>query len=89
MLIPHGKSFGEYLAGKPAPFNLPKNYSSSFHRNSTFGGDSTFEGDIMAEKSSTWVIVLTIIGIVVADYCADALQNPSRAYLLDVCDEGM
>lgn len=44
--------------------------------------------DAITKSSSTWVIVFTIIGIVVADYCADALQNPSRAYLLDVCSEG-
>lgn len=30
-------------------------------------------------------IVITVIGVVIADYTSDALQNPSRAYLLDVC----
>lgn len=35
-----------------------------------------------------WVIFVTIVGIVIADHCADACQNPSRAYLLDVCNEG-
>lgn len=33
-------------------------------------------------------IVITIIGVVIADYTSDALQNPSRAYLLDVCRTG-
>lgn len=30
-------------------------------------------------------VVITVIGVVIADYTSDALQNPSRAYLLDVC----
>ncbi|XP_077071748.1 solute carrier family 45 member 4 isoform X1 [Siphateles boraxobius] len=31
-------------------------------------------------------IVLTIVGVVVLDFCADALDGPIRAYLLDVAD---
>lgn len=31
-------------------------------------------------------IVLTIIGVVVLDFCADASEGPIRAYLLDVAD---
>lgn len=38
--------------------------------------------------TSVWIIILTVFGIVIADHFADALQNPSRAYLLDVCQEG-
>lgn len=36
-----------------------------------------------------WIIMLAILGIVIADHFADNLQNPSRAYLLDVCSEGI
>lgn len=35
-----------------------------------------------------WIIMLAVLGIVIADHFADNLQNPSRAYLLDVCNEG-
>ncbi|KTF74326.1 hypothetical protein cypCar_00018098 [Cyprinus carpio] len=31
-------------------------------------------------------IVLTVVGVVVLDFCADALDGPIRAYLLDVAD---
>lgn len=31
-------------------------------------------------------IVLTIIGVIVLDFCADASEGPIRAYLLDVAD---
>lgn len=30
--------------------------------------------------------MLTIVGVVVLDFCADALDGPIRAYLLDVAD---
>lgn len=31
-------------------------------------------------------IVLTVLGVVVLDFCADANEAPIRAYLLDVAD---
>ncbi|XP_027005339.2 solute carrier family 45 member 4-like isoform X4 [Tachysurus fulvidraco] len=31
-------------------------------------------------------IILTVLGVVVMDFCADALEGPIRAYLLDVAD---
>ncbi|KAK2854921.1 hypothetical protein Q7C36_006790 [Tachysurus vachellii] len=31
-------------------------------------------------------IILTVLGVVVLDFCADALEGPIRAYLLDVAD---
>lgn len=31
-------------------------------------------------------IILTVVGVVVLDFCADALDGPIRAYLLDVAD---
>ncbi|XP_051999250.1 solute carrier family 45 member 4-like [Xyrauchen texanus] len=31
-------------------------------------------------------IVLTVVGVVILDFCADALEGPIRAYLLDVAD---
>lgn len=31
-------------------------------------------------------IILTIVGVVVLDFCADASEGPIRAYLLDVAD---
>jgi glucose uptake protein GlcU len=34
-------------------------------------------------------VVVTIVGVVIADYTSDALQSPSRAYLLDLCRAGI
>ena len=34
------------------------------------------------------ILVITVVAIIISDFCADGLQNPSRAYLLDVCPEG-
>lgn len=31
-------------------------------------------------------IVLSVVGVVVLDFCADASEGPIRAYLLDVAD---
>lgn len=31
-------------------------------------------------------LTLTVIGVVVLDFCADASEGPIRAYLLDVAD---
>lgn len=31
-------------------------------------------------------IILTVVGVVVLDFCADASEGPIRAYLLDVAD---
>lgn len=31
-------------------------------------------------------IILTVVGVVVLDFCADALDGPIRAYLLDIAD---
>lgn len=31
-------------------------------------------------------IVMTVLGVVVLDFCADATEGPIRAYLLDVAD---
>ncbi|XP_067304570.1 solute carrier family 45 member 4 [Pseudorasbora parva] len=41
-------------------------------------------GDVPSNKLVG--IVLTVIGVVVLDFCADALDGPIRAYLLDVAD---
>ncbi|KAM4735521.1 solute carrier family 45 member 4-like isoform 1-T2 [Anableps anableps] len=37
-------------------------------------------------KSQPFGIVLTVVGVVVLDFCADASEGPIRAYLLDVAD---
>ncbi|XP_065203859.1 proton-associated sugar transporter A-like isoform X1 [Planococcus citri] len=84
MLIPHGKRFGDYMGGKST--HLYRNYTMQQQKNSTIA-EMILQQDAITRSSSTWVIVFTILGIVVGDYCADALQNPSRAYLLDVCSE--
>ncbi|XP_077998207.1 membrane-associated transporter protein-like [Glandiceps talaboti] len=42
----------------------------------------------LVEHSDTytvWSIVFTIIGVVVMDFCADSVDCPHRAYIVDVC----
>ncbi|KAG9471549.1 hypothetical protein GDO78_014350 [Eleutherodactylus coqui] len=41
-------------------------------------------GDV--PENQTIGIVLTVLGVVVLDFCADATEGPIRAYLLDVAD---
>lgn len=41
-------------------------------------------GDSLGNR--TIGIVLTVVGVVVLDFCADASEGPIRAYLLDVAD---
>lgn len=41
-------------------------------------------GDVPSDQPAG--IVLTVVGVVVLDFCADALDGPIRAYLLDVAD---
>lgn len=41
-------------------------------------------GDV--PNNQTIGIVLTVLGVVILDFCADALDGPIRAYLLDVAD---
>uniref|UniRef100_A0A3B5MPM2 Solute carrier family 45 member 4b n=1 Tax=Xiphophorus couchianus TaxID=32473 RepID=A0A3B5MPM2_9TELE len=43
-------------------------------------------GDIPNTKQQPIGIVLTVVGVVVLDFCADASEGPIRAYLLDVAD---
>ncbi|XKL66956.1 hypothetical protein PGB90_010376 [Kerria lacca] len=45
-----------------------------------------YEQDLRQQSSvKNMAIIVTVVGIVITDYTSDALQNPSRAYLLDVC----
>lgn len=41
-------------------------------------------GDVPGEQPCG--IILTVVGVVVLDFCADALDGPIRAYLLDVAE---
>lgn len=46
--------------------------------------------DIGAAVSDTgnnhkWGIALTICGVILMDFCADSADNPSHAYMIDVC----
>lgn len=35
-----------------------------------------------------WTVIVLVIGAVAVDFSSDTLQNPSRAYVLDVCVVG-
>lgn len=101
LLIPYSKDIGTYIAGKsnPAPPTSPASAAENLMmspesgvENNTYlpSANSTYAYSVPLfdeSENSAWVIVLTIIGIVMADYLSDGLQNPSRAYLLDVCEE--
>ncbi|XKL66957.1 hypothetical protein PGB90_010377 [Kerria lacca] len=80
-LIPYGQSLSQKSQNKFLQYN-----STTNHTNLT---DFKSVGTAQPYQSHTsvWIIILTVFGIVIADHFADALQNPSRAYLLDVCQE--
>lgn len=50
--------------------------------------DSEIEVVVPNDSTRYIAILVIIVGIVLTDYTSDALQNPSRAYLLDVCRAG-
>ena len=78
LLIPYGESFAT-VVGQIIP---PSNRSTA----------AEIERIDRLQASQVTLrhvaIVITVIGVVIADYTSDALQNPSRAYLLDVCRTG-
>lgn len=44
-------------------------------------------GGALADTASDhkWGIVLTVCGVVLMDFSADSADNPSHAYMMDVC----
>uniref|UniRef100_A0A3P9CA97 Proton-associated sugar transporter A n=1 Tax=Maylandia zebra TaxID=106582 RepID=A0A3P9CA97_9CICH len=44
-------------------------------------------GSVLADTASNhkWGIVLTVCGVVLMDFSADSADNPSHAYMMDVC----
>lgn len=44
-------------------------------------------GSALADTASNhkWGIVLTVCGVVLMDFSADSADNPSHAYMMDVC----
>lgn len=44
-------------------------------------------GSVLADTPSNhkWGIVLTVCGVVLMDFSADSADNPSHAYMMDVC----
>lgn len=44
-------------------------------------------GGVLADTTSNhkWGIVLTVCGVVLMDFSADSADNPSHAYMMDVC----
>lgn len=37
------------------------------------------------ENNHKWGIILTVCGVVLMDFSADSADNPSHAYMMDVC----
>jgi solute carrier family 45 protein 1/2/4 len=44
-------------------------------------------GTALADTASShkWGILLTVCGVVLMDFSADSADNPSHAYMMDVC----
>lgn len=44
-------------------------------------------GGAVADTASNhkWGIILTVCGVVLMDFSADSADNPSHAYMMDVC----
>ncbi|XP_010213381.1 PREDICTED: proton-associated sugar transporter A [Tinamus guttatus] len=41
-----------------------------------------------SENNHKWGIVLTVCGVILMDFSADSADNPSHAYMMDVCSPG-
>jgi len=89
LILPYGSSYNEHK-GNDLETQITNQTLLLF--NDTIRGEKngTLNSNFIDKQITvpTGVLVLTILAIVLSDFCADGLQNPSRAYLLDVCPEG-
>uniref|UniRef100_A0A2M4ACQ0 Putative sucrose transporter n=1 Tax=Anopheles triannulatus TaxID=58253 RepID=A0A2M4ACQ0_9DIPT len=77
LLLPFGETIGQWL-GDVGESVAPVN-------NNTITIDALNQAPVAAGSDHfRWAILLTILGTVMLDFCADSSQAPSMAYLLDV-----
>lgn len=104
LLVSNGKRIGNFIGGSsPSSVYYASTALEQQEEGFKFGNDSIPDdkldrardheesfgsGDAQTTSHHAWIVSITIIGIVIADFSTDALQNPSRAYLLDVCNNG-
>jgi hypothetical protein len=88
LVLPYGNSYSENRANSLV--TDISNQTSLLSNSTESGKNETFSIHLPQKQLTVplGILVLTVVAIVVSDFCADGLQNPSRAYLLDVCPEG-
>jgi solute carrier family 45, member 1/2/4 len=76
ILTPYGADIGKFLGDDGS--------SQTVNSTSDEEGDS---GRLINKSSGSfyWAIMFTVLGTILLDFNADNCQNPSRAYLLDMC----
>uniref|UniRef100_A0A2M4BGU3 Putative sucrose transporter n=1 Tax=Anopheles marajoara TaxID=58244 RepID=A0A2M4BGU3_9DIPT len=76
LLLPFGETIGQWLGDVGEPV-VPAN-------NDTVTIDALNQAPTVSGDHFRWAILLTILGTIMLDFCADSSQAPSMAYLLDV-----
>lgn len=76
ILAPYGRDIGKFIGDNGV--------SKTMNSTSDEEGDS---GHLINKSSGSfyWAILFTVLGTILLDFNADNCQNPSRAYLLDMC----
>lgn len=79
ILVPYGRDIGRFVGdvGGVTLANLTNDDPVNFEYKTVNVNDDT--------KGYFWAVLFTVVGTLLLDFNADNCQNPSRAYLLDVC----
>uniref|UniRef100_A0A8W7PAA1 Major facilitator superfamily (MFS) profile domain-containing protein n=1 Tax=Anopheles coluzzii TaxID=1518534 RepID=A0A8W7PAA1_ANOCL len=79
LLLPFGETIGHWLG------DIGESVKPIINNTVTIGGNRNPYGSATASTAHyKWAIVVTILGTILLDFCADSSQAPSMAYLLDV-----
>uniref|UniRef100_A0A182Q3U6 Sucrose transporter n=1 Tax=Anopheles farauti TaxID=69004 RepID=A0A182Q3U6_9DIPT len=79
LLLPFGETIGHWLGDIGESSEPVINNTVTIDRNY-----KPFESSTAKSEHYKWAIVITILGTILLDFCADSSQAPSMAYLLDV-----
>lgn len=92
LLVPNGEDLGYYMGDyyeltndTASPIETTNMTKILPHRITAIDSDEGLSEMLTTESSShSWGIFFTIVGTILLDFDADAMQSPSRSYLLDV-----
>uniref|UniRef100_A0A182K6G2 Major facilitator superfamily (MFS) profile domain-containing protein n=1 Tax=Anopheles christyi TaxID=43041 RepID=A0A182K6G2_9DIPT len=79
LLLPFGETIGHWLGDVGETINPVINNTVTID-----GNFNPYEASAATTDHFRWAIVVTILGTILLDFCADSSQAPSMAFLLDV-----